>query len=120
MLELYKLYGGALAQSYFVDDAPAGGLACSFGGGTHSTISESQPAHLTSLTVVARLMGQLVVLVPSPEALFAKELCNLLVGLEAARPRSGKVIVSLRSKKAKMGKIKLVKKYLKSIYKQED
>jgi hypothetical protein len=52
-------------------------------------------------------------LAPNSEALFAEELCNLLVSLEAAIPRSGKEIASLLMKKAIMGDIKKMKEYLK-------
>jgi hypothetical protein len=59
-----------------------------------------------------------VALAPSSDALFAKELCNLLVSLEAASPGSGKEIASLLSEKATTGKIMKVKEYLKSISKK--
>lgn len=48
------------------------------------------------------------------EALFAKELCELLVTLEAASPGSGKDIACLLSGKDAGCKIKKVKEYLRS------
>ena len=57
--------------------------------------------------------GQPLVSVDS-EALFAKELCGLLVSLEMAIPRSGKEIDRLLSGKDSGGRIKKVNEYLKS------
>jgi hypothetical protein len=51
---------------------------------------------------------------PSSEALFAKELLNLLMRLEVAIPGSSKEIASLLSEKATMDKLKKVKEYLRS------
>lgn len=59
-------------------------------------------------------VGETAVLAPSADVLFAKELCNLLVSLEAAYHGSGKEIGSILSEKATIGKIKKVKEYLKS------
>jgi hypothetical protein len=59
-------------------------------------------------------------LAPNSEALFAKELLNLLVRLEVAIPGSGKEIASLLSEKATMDKVKKVKEYLRSKSKIND
>jgi hypothetical protein len=53
-------------------------------------------------------------LAPISEALFAKELCDLLASLEAARLGSSKKIACLLMEKAAEGKIKKVKEYLRS------
>jgi hypothetical protein len=50
----------------------------------------------------------------SSETLFAKELCDLLVNLEAAILGSSKEIASILIEKAMMGKVKKVKAYLSS------
>jgi hypothetical protein len=50
----------------------------------------------------------------SSEALFAKELCDLLVSLEAAIPGSSKEIASILTEKATMDKVKKVEAYLHS------
>jgi hypothetical protein len=47
----------------------------------------------------------------SSVVLFAKELCDLLVSLEAAIPGCGKEIASILTEKATMGKVKKVKAY---------
>jgi hypothetical protein len=48
------------------------------------------------------------------EALFVKELCDLLICLEVASPASGKEIACLPSEKAPEDKIKKMKEYLRS------
>jgi hypothetical protein len=48
------------------------------------------------------------------DALFAKELCDLLVSLEAVSPGSIKEIGCLLSEKATGNKVKKVKEYLRS------
>jgi hypothetical protein len=49
-----------------------------------------------------------------PEALFAKQLCDLLVSLKAAIPGNGKEIACLLTGKDSRGNIKKVKKSLRS------
>jgi hypothetical protein len=56
-------------------------------------------------------------LAPNFEALFANELCNLLVCLEAAR--SSKEIACLCTRKGTSYKIKKLKKYLRSTSKKK-
>jgi CO dehydrogenase/acetyl-CoA synthase alpha subunit len=46
--------------------------------------------------------------------LFAKELCSLLINLEAAIPGSAKEIANILTDKASLGNIKKVKEYLRS------
>ena len=52
------------------------------------------------------------------EVVFAKKLCRLLAGLEAASSGSGKAIAGLLAEEASTGKIKKVKKALRSIGKK--
>jgi hypothetical protein len=54
------------------------------------------------------------VLAPNSEALFRKELCNLLVSLEAASPGYGMEIVSILAKNASEDVIRKVEKSLRS------
>ena len=49
-------------------------------------------------------------LAPCSDALFAKELCNLLYSLEAASPRSGKAVACILTGKFNEDKIKKVEK----------
>jgi hypothetical protein len=55
------------------------------------------------------------VLVPSPDALFANELCGLLVSLEAASPGYSKEIACVLADKASEDMIKKVEKSLKKV-----
>jgi hypothetical protein len=55
------------------------------------------------------------VLVPSSDALFAKELCGLLASLEAASPGYGKEIACVLAGKASEDMIKKVEKSLKKV-----
>lgn len=57
---------------------------------------------------------------PSPDALFAKELCNLLSSLEADSPESGKAVACILTGKVNKDKIKKVEKSLRSKNKKSD
>jgi hypothetical protein len=54
------------------------------------------------------------VLAPNSEALFGKELCDLLVSLEVANPGYGKEIACVLTEKASKGLIRKVEKSLRS------
>jgi hypothetical protein len=53
-------------------------------------------------------------LAPNSDELFARELCGLLVRLEAASPGSSKEIARLLADKSSRGNIQKVKEYLRS------
>jgi hypothetical protein len=74
---------------------------------------------LIDFVVSCDKVNETAVFAPSADVLFANELCNLLVSLEAAYPGSCKEISSILSQKATFCKIKKVKEYLKSKSKKE-
>jgi hypothetical protein len=78
--------------------------------GTLVVASTPPPMELSHGDKVNEAIG----LAPNSEALFAKELCDLLVRLEAAIPGSSKEIACLLEKKTYGGKIQKVKEYLRS------
>jgi hypothetical protein len=63
-------------------------------------------------------VNEAATLAPNSDALFAKELCDLLASLEVASLGSGKAIACLLAEKATEDKIKNVKEYLRSVSKK--
>jgi hypothetical protein len=78
---------------------------------------ESMAVAMTSLPPVSEepdFVDNRGVLAPNSEALFGKELCDLLLSLEAAIPGYGKEIACVLAGKASKGLIKKVEKSLRS------
>jgi hypothetical protein len=63
-------------------------------------------------------VNEAATLAPNSNALFAKELCDLLASLEVVSPGSGKAIACLLAEKATEDKIKNVKEYIRSVSKK--
>jgi hypothetical protein len=76
-----------------------------------SMVASTPPFHFVARSVKVNKVDTLA---SSSDVLFTKELCSLLISLEAAIPGSAKEIASILTDKATMGKIKKVKEYLRS------